>query len=162
MFFYEPHKRGPVIFCRYFVAACFFTSVAPEPKFQLKKECWNIPAPLTVEAWLTKAGDPDVFVTHWRQSGAPLCANLSIDVCKIFPKKEDEDTPIEQSIAQVYAEVTDYESFVGDQTDSDIEVDRLIEEKGFVTRISVKDAERCFQRPIMSKLGLIVKEHSEG
>ncbi|CAE7468205.1 unnamed protein product [Symbiodinium sp. CCMP2592] len=100
-----------------------------------------------LEAWAKASGDPDEEVAHRLRTGAPLGANLPIRTCGVFPAKEEDDPKsFEAAVAaEEWAKQNNYKSFADNQRDADAEM-----------------AERYFSRPVVSKLGLIVKEKPDG
>ena len=114
-------------------------------------------------AWIEKAGDPDGVVVDWLRKGAPLEANELIDTCGIFPPKqaEDEASKEEQAVLSIYGENKNYKSFYESPEDAEIEMQRLLD-KGFAKRITAAQAEKFFDKPVISRLGLIVKEKADG
>ena len=101
-------------------------------------------------AWIKQVGDPDEEVVRWLKEGAPLGANSDIATCGIFPLKDSDE------VAWL-----NYKSFVDNKEDSEEEMRRLAD-LGYIKTISKEEAERYFTKPVVSRLGLIIKEKADG
>mgnify|MGYP001815729493 CR=1 FL=1 len=64
-------------------------------------------------------------------------------------------------MAELHGELKNYKSFSESHEDASLEMERLIE-KGLVKKITLEQAEHFFDKPVISKLGLIVKEKLDG
>ena len=115
-----------------------------------------------LNAWCRRGNDPEKHVATWLEKGAPLGANNTVEVCNIFPPKEDDgNIDVESECAVSAWEDRNYTSFVGAPEDAGEEMSRL-QGLGFVKKLPVKRAEEYFQNPVVSKLGLIVKTRADG
>ena len=103
--------------------------------------------------WTTR---PRWTPSYW-QLGLPISTH------GVFPLKtdDDEDAKEEFVVTELHGELKNYKSFTGSPEDASIEMDRLVE-KGLVKKVTLEQAEGHFDKPVISKLGLIIKEKLDG
>ena len=116
-----------------------------------------------IEGWVKKVADPEVSVAQWARQGVPLGIEVPIPVHGIFPPSDEDagDFMAEDSLACINrGELVNYSSVEKNVALADEELCRY-EEKGYMARINVEEAEQIFNRRTVSKLALILKKRED-
>ena len=118
-----------------------------------------------LEAWRSRAGDPETFVTKWLEEGAPLGIEEEIGTCGIFPPAEQEEANSglekDNDLALASSALKNYKSVEDDKEGAEIELSRYEEER-YLRRISREEAKSQWGGGTISRLGMVVKTKDSG
>ena len=118
-----------------------------------------------LDAWRSRAGDPEIFVAGWLEKGVPLGIEEEIEVCGIFPLAEQEESnpglEKDNDLALASSDLKNYKSVEEDKEGAEIELARYEEEK-YLKRITRREAEEVWGGGTISRLGMVVKKKESG
>jgi len=126
--------------------------------------------PDLVEAYSKEAGDPEMHIFAWLRHGAPLGLHTPIPASGIFPPNNQAGGPPEEfealtaRVAATYTSFRNYSSMLGENDGlARGEVQRLLD-GGFLHEFSSFEElkEYVMGDPLLNKLGLLIKEKSDG
>ena len=124
--------------------------------------------PELIEAWGTKGNDPEKFVAKWVREGAPLGISKKIQTCGIFPEAHAEDINhqgehelLDAEAQLARGDLHNYVSVTSDVENAKIELQRYKDEN-YLKEISRAEVKNEMKHGTISRLGLIVKEKTEG
>jgi len=126
--------------------------------------------PDLMEAYSREAGDPEMHIFAWLRHGAPLGLHTPIPASGIFPPNNQAGGPPEEfealtaRVAATYTSFRNYSSMLGENDGLACgKVQRLLD-GGFLHEFSSFEElkEYVMGDPLLNKLGLLIKEKSDG
>ena len=116
------------------------------------------------DAWGKVARDPDTSLPNFMRKGAPLGMNVEIPSSNgIFPPAEVKENDVIEPMVEFESikGLLNYKSVQEQPVEAKIEIDQNMR-RGFVVRLSWKEAEERFKAGTCSRMALLLKQKQDG
>ena len=118
-----------------------------------------------LRVWQKRSGDPEKWVPHWLEVGAPLGIERSIQTAGIFPAMDAEEDKYQaewdSDLLLEKGDMRNYKSVEEARDDAEIELNRYKERK-FCVAIKRREALERYEGGTVSRMGLILKAKESG